>query len=118
MALTIYRGPFLPEESEEQWALSARERLRAKFVGLIGGLAERMEANGEYAEAGECYRRGIETDDLVEEFYQGLIRCHISMGRRAEALNVYRRLRNILSVTLSISPSPESEKLYASIRND
>ena len=117
-AMTLYRGPFLPEEAEEPWALSARERLRTKFVGYIGHLAEGMEENGKYAEAGECYRRGIETDDLVEQFYQGLIRCHISMGQRAEALNVYRRLRNILSVTLGISPSPASEKLFASIRSD
>ncbi len=117
-ALTLYRGTFLPEDEDAPWALSARERLRAKFVDYIGRLAGRIEAKGRYYEAGACYQRGIETDDLVEQFYQGLIRCHTAVGNKAEALNVYRRLHNILSVERGTAPSPESEKLYASIRGD
>ena len=43
------------------------------------------------------------------------MRCHQGMGRPAEALSVYRRMRHTLSVTLGITPSPQSEALHASL---
>jgi len=59
----------------------------------------------------ECYRRGIEADELAEEFYQGVMRCHAAMGRTAEGMAAYRRLRQTLSVVLGVQPSESSEQL-------
>jgi pentatricopeptide repeat protein len=55
--------------------------------------------------------RGLDADELAESFYQGLMRCHQRLGRPAEALSVYRRLRQTFSVVLGIKPSAETEEM-------
>ena len=114
--LCLYRGPFLPENEESPWAVSARERLRSKFVAYVARQGKRLEASGRHDLAAEYYRRGIEADELAEEFYQGLMRCHLQAGGVSDAMSVYRRLRQTLSVTLGIHPSPASQKLFQSLR--
>lgn len=61
-------------------------------------------------------QRGIEADDLVEVFYLGLMRCYRALGRPAEAMSTYRRLRQTLSVVLGITPSPAAEALAQELR--
>jgi LuxR family transcriptional regulator, maltose regulon positive regulatory protein len=116
LALDIYRGSFLPGEEEMSWTLSMRERARARFIGHVTARAAALEAQGQFERASAYYRRGIEVDDLAETFYQGLMRCHLRLGRMSEGMSVYRRLRQTLSVTLGVQPSPESQRLVDSIR--
>ncbi len=114
--LQLYEGSFLPEDAGESWALSMRERLRGKFVRHISRIGRQLEDGGSCAAAADYYHRGIEADDLAEEFYQGLMRSYARMDRHAEAMAVYRRLRQALSVQLGIPPSPASERLFRSLR--
>ena len=110
--LDLYRGHFLPEEFDTPWTVSMRERLRSQFLDYLSRIARRHESAERLENAILLYRKGIESDDLAEELYQGLMRCLMKQERRAEAMAVYRRLRQVLSVTLGIQPSPQSEKLF------
>jgi two-component SAPR family response regulator len=83
-ALSLYRGNFLPD-SEEPWTISLRERLRNKFIRSIIRLGRCLEETKKWKEAIECYKKGLEVDDLTEEFYQRLMACHQKLGQRAEA---------------------------------
>jgi LuxR family transcriptional regulator, maltose regulon positive regulatory protein len=67
-AIAYYRGSFLGDEPDAPWAVSARERLRVKFVGAASAPAKRQEKSGELASAVELYRRHIEVDELTEDF--------------------------------------------------
>jgi LuxR family maltose regulon positive regulatory protein len=116
-ALALYRGRFLPADTEEPWAVSLRERLHSLFMRYVLTRARRLQSSGNNPEALTCYARGIEADPLAEEFYQGLIRCYLDQGRVAEGLAAYRRLRQALSVTLGIIPSPTSETLHKALLN-
>jgi len=111
----VYRGPFLPAEADQPWSVPLRERLRARFVRYLRHRAARLETDGAWAHAAELYTRGIETDDLAEEVYQGLMRCCRALGRPAEGLAAYRRLRLMLSVVLGIAPTPDSDALYRAL---
>ena len=113
--LALYGGPFLAGDSDQPWSVPLRERLRTRFVQHLRRRAAQREGEGAWAAAAELYARGIETEDLAEELYQGLMRCHRALGRPAEGLAVYRRLRQILSVVLSIAPTAESDALYRSL---
>ena len=115
-ALALYRGNFLPDEAEEPWTVKARERLRAKFVRLVETAAQADEAAGHWEKARAHYLKGIEADDLVEAFHLGLMRCYRALGRPAEAMTAYRRLRQTLSVVLGIAPSPAAEALAQQLR--
>jgi pentatricopeptide repeat protein len=113
----LYRGPFLPADTDAPWSVSMRERLKARFVQIVVEYGEQLESSARWDEAADWYRRGLAADDLSESFYQGLMRCHLEAGRCAEGLSVFRRMRQILSVTLGIQPSVQSEALSRSLQN-
>jgi DNA-binding SARP family transcriptional activator len=113
--IALYGGSFLAGDSDQPWSVQLRERLRARFVQHLQRRAAQLEKQGAWANAATLYARGIETEDLAEELYQGLMRCHRELGRPAEGLAVYRRLRQILSVVLGIAPTAQSDALYRSL---
>jgi pentatricopeptide repeat protein len=104
-AAALYRGNFLPEESEQPWSVSLRERLRAKFLGTVDRHGQGLERAGQLDEATAFYLRGLDAEPLAESFYQGLMRCYARQGRHAEALGTYRRLTQMLCVVLGTRPS-------------
>ncbi|WP_143694662.1 BTAD domain-containing putative transcriptional regulator [Variovorax sp. JS1663] len=115
-ALALYRGAFLAEEEGESWPVPMRERLRGKFIQAVADHANALEHAQRHEEAVACYLRGLEADDVVEPFYQGLMRCYHRLDRLPEAVSAYRRLKQTLSVTLSLPPSAGTEKLYRTLR--
>jgi LuxR family maltose regulon positive regulatory protein len=110
-ALDLYRGSFLPGADETRLIVVARLKLRDKLARLVSALGRHLEEACEFEKALQCYRLGIESDELAEEFYQGVMRCHAAMGRTAEGMAAYRRLRQTLSVVLGVQPSASSEQL-------
>lgn len=115
-ALRLYQGHFLERESDEPWMLQARARLKSRFFRLITTLGQRWEQAGRWDQAISLYLRGLELDNLAEDLYRRLIYCHRALGQHAEALNVYRRCRDMLSIVLGTQPSQETEALYRSLR--
>jgi LuxR family maltose regulon positive regulatory protein len=115
-ALNLYQGGFLDHDQDAPWAVNMRERLRRKFVLAIGQQAQAYELSRDARSAIRLYLRGIDADELAEEFYRGLMRCHVRLGRRAEAMSIFRQLRLTLSVTVGLRPSSESQALFESTR--
>ena len=115
-ALALYRGPFMLEDLERSWAVSMRERLRSRYLLTVARQGARWRRAGEWEKARECYQRGIDVDNLAEEFYQSLMSCYLSNGRKAEALAVYDRLKKTFS-SLGVEPSPKTRDLLDSIRS-
>lgn len=116
-ALDLYRGPFLGADGGAPWAISLRERLRSRFLRATSLLCRGWMATGEMERAARAYERGLAVDDLAEDFYQGLMRCHQLLGRRVEALRVYERCRERLATTLGVSPSARTERLHQALRS-
>ena len=114
-ALSLYQGNFLEGDMGQPWAISCRERLLSKYLHLVKMVGHCREENGEWAEAADCYRKGLHTDDLVEEFYQRLMICYSHLGKRAEALALYNRCRNTLAATLGVAPSSKTKALLEKI---
>ncbi len=111
-ALEIYKGPFLRQDVKESWALSMNERLKSKFIFYISKLGDHWQKAGLWEEAVKCYLRGLEIDDLSEDFYRALMLCYQKLDRQAEAIAVFRRCQRILSNTLHIEPSAKTQSIY------
>ena len=116
--IDLYRGTFLAQEEDQPWVIASRERMRSKFIHAIGKLGSSFERAGRYESAIDLYVRGVEADPLVEPFYQGLMRCYDHLDRRSEAASTYRRLRQTLSLTLGVQPSAESQRLFATLKQN
>jgi ATP/maltotriose-dependent transcriptional regulator MalT/DNA-binding SARP family transcriptional activator len=110
-AVALYRGPFLGPEGSAEWAVSAAERLRSRFLRASGRLGRHWTESGDWERAIDAYERALAVEDLAEEFYQGLMTCHARLGRHAEALRAYARCRRALAATLGVEPSPATQAL-------
>ncbi len=115
-ALALYQGTFLSDDPGEPWAISYRERLRSKFLRSVSKLGSQLEGMGQIEKAIEHYEKALEVDHVAEEFYQRLMVCYQSEGRRAEALAIYNRCRSILQSVFGIEPSAKTRALYDTIR--
>ncbi|MCJ7494719.1 MAG: bacterial transcriptional activator domain-containing protein, partial [Deltaproteobacteria bacterium] len=114
-AIEMYGGSFLAGEFEQTWMVSLSERLRSKFLRCVNWLGHHWEQAGQWENATECYQRGLDMDDLSEEFYQNLMTCYQRLSREAEAIAVYHRCRKTLSSVLGIEPSAKTEAIYKSL---
>jgi LuxR family transcriptional regulator, maltose regulon positive regulatory protein len=110
--LKLYRGPFLAGDVEARWPIAAQNRITGRFHRFVLRLGDHWEHGGQWTRAAELYQHAIELDPLAESFYCRQMICMQAEGRQAEALEVFRRCRQILSVTLGISPAQETESVH------
>jgi len=116
-AFSLYGGHFLPGESAH-WAISTRERLRNKYIRLMGRAGAYYEDMREWEQAAAHYSKALETDDLVEEFYQRLMVCYDRLGHRAEALKTYQRCAAVLHASFGVIPSAVTRSLQEKISKE
>jgi LuxR family transcriptional regulator, maltose regulon positive regulatory protein len=117
-SFNLYKGDFLSADMDAAWAVSRRERLRGRFVQLVSDMASTYESAQDWENALRWYHKGLEVDDLAESFYQGVMRSDLALDKRAEGLSTFRRMRQVLSVTLGSAPSAASEALYRDLQSD
>lgn len=113
--LALYQGHYLGKEYSQPWSLNLRERLRSKYLRHVTDMAHYLEKNQRWEDAIVYYQKGLEVDDLAEQFYQSFMICYQQLGRRSEALAVYRRCRSALSIILGIEPSSVTESIRKSL---
>ena len=114
-AFALYRGPFLPDESEKPGYIACREQLRARLLRCLGRLAKGWEDASRGEAAADCYLRLIEADPLFEAPYRNLMLCYQRMGDTGEARAVYERLRTVLATRMKAAPSPETQAVFAAL---
>jgi DNA-binding SARP family transcriptional activator len=116
-AMQLYRGRFLEREGEPTWALGARDRFHSKYLRCAHSLGLSLERSGRWEDAATLYQRALELDGVAEGLYRRLMICYQRLGLQAEALDTYRRCREMLGVLLGAKPSMETESLHEGIRN-
>lgn len=97
--------------TEADWARTARERYRQRFVVAVGQLAARLEQHDDDEAAIALYQRALDIDPLAESLARRLVRLHADRGDRAEALRVLRGLCTLLRLDAGLGPSRETRAL-------
>jgi ATP/maltotriose-dependent transcriptional regulator MalT/DNA-binding SARP family transcriptional activator len=98
-AFRLYRGPFLAG-TDQPWAVSRREKLRAKFIHHLVDRGKALETEDRWQDAIACYLRGIDADEHVEIFHQQLIHCYRQQGRTEEAQDASDRRTRVAAAAL------------------
>jgi DNA-binding SARP family transcriptional activator len=111
-AVALYGGDLSIDEDREAWALAARERLLARFVGALAAQGAWLAGAGRWEEAAACYSRGLERDARAEELCLGLMHCCLALGRPVEGIAAYRRLERVLALQSHAVPSAAIQALY------
>lgn len=112
--LELYRGHFLHGETAS-WALSIRERLRARFLSLTERLGTLLEERGQVGEATQQYLRALEVEPVAEVMCRRVMMTYVRLGRRTEAIGVYQRFSQALHTKFGVPPTPETVSLYRDI---
>lgn len=115
-ALSLYAGHFLADQPEASWLLGPRQRLRSRLQRLTATLGEHLERGGEAPQARALYARAVELDPLDEESARRLMLLLQDAGESSAALEVYRALRQRLSVELGQPPSAQTQRLVERLR--
>ena len=112
----LYQGHFLQHETEKPWILKARQELRDRLLRAVRDAACECEHAHRWEDAANLYRSGLEIDSLNEGLYRGLMLCHQELGDHSEALQAYRRCREVLTRFLGVPPNAKTQALYHSVR--
>ncbi len=115
-AAGLYRAtPLMAGDDAGPRALTLGEQLKSSLLKSLKDAARDLEKRGDYEEAARLYELGIEVDVFSEGFYCSLMSCYKNLGRMAEAIDVYNRLKKILSVNFGIEPSKKTSALNATL---
>ena len=108
--LEHFKGPFLPEDEGPSWLLAGREAVAAAVRSTLLIAESLFEGNND-SKFLAALERAFSADPTSEDLARALMRSLIRSGQHAEALRVYRRLREMLSVVLGVTPAHETERL-------
>ncbi|MEV6524979.1 AfsR/SARP family transcriptional regulator [Longispora sp. NPDC051575] len=105
-ALGLWRGPALCDIGDGPMGKVIIARLDQALQQTYAALIERDIALGRSGEIIEDIEELTARYPLHEVFYDQLMRVLVTIGRPAEAVEVYRRARNMLALDYGIRPSP------------
>jgi DNA-binding SARP family transcriptional activator len=114
----LYRGDFLDIDQDYPWAEPLREQLRARYLRALRGWGQRLQQLDRHEEAAAAYHKGLEVNPLAEDCYCQLMCCLAALGRRTEAVLLYRRCCAVLQSELGLQPAPETRLLYLSLNQE
>lgn len=109
-ALELARGELL-DGLDDDWAILARERHRARVVEALERLAAAAEAAGRIDEAIALTERQVTRDPLAEDVCRRLLARLAASGNRAAAIRAYRSHSQRLHHQLGIAPSTATRAL-------
>jgi DNA-binding SARP family transcriptional activator len=115
-AIGLYRGDL--GVGADVHAIIERERLRALHLTLLARVADHHLQAGDHHEALRHARRLLYHDPCREDAHRLVMRCHVRLGERAQALRQYRICRQILEREFGAAPEPSTEALFARVRLD
>jgi DNA-binding SARP family transcriptional activator len=114
----LYRGDFLDADRGYPWTESLREQLRTRYLRVLRAWGQSLQQLDRYEEAAAAYHKGLDVNPLAEDCYCQLMCCLAVLGRRTEAVLLYRRCCAVLQNELGLQPAPETRSLYLSLRQE
>lgn len=100
-AIARYRGPYLLDAGDAEWAVWERDRLRGRYVRAATNSGEILLRIGQPEEAGERARRAMAADMWSEPAHLLLVKALTAAGDRlaaSRALNDYTELLSELGI--------------------
>lgn len=110
-ALRLYQAPLLGQEALHGLMHTARARLAMQHARLAQRQSERLLSEGRADEALQALQRALAHDPLNEPMHRALMRGHLQLGDRGEALRAYHRLRDLLWEQLAVEPAEATRAL-------
>jgi DNA-binding SARP family transcriptional activator len=115
-ALELYRGDFLSQVAEADWATTERNRLRTRFVQLSIHLGELLAGRGDHGPALAAVDPVLRMEPWNEDATVITMRCHARTGARSMAAAAYRSCAEALHREFGIAPAMQTTRVHEQIR--
>jgi DNA-binding SARP family transcriptional activator/Tfp pilus assembly protein PilF len=110
-ALALWKGPALPGVSG-RWVEQLRVSMERSHQDALAVWASLAIAEGDHAEAVEVLGSALVAYPVNESLHGHLLHGLHALGRTADALAAYQRLRERLSEELGVDPSPALRRRF------
>lgn len=110
----LYRGDLAIET--DIGSILERERLRARFLGLLAYLADAQYRAGDYSACLDQAWCLLGHDPCREDAHRVVMRCYVRRGERAAALRHYHTCEQILRAEFDAAPELATTALFDQIR--
>ena len=110
-AKDLYRGDFVEDLDQDEWALVEREELRREYLHSLKLVADLHLTRQEYQRAIAGFRKLLAHDNLQESAHRGIMRAYARSGRRSDALRHYQELVRLYHEELSAAPDMATRAL-------
>jgi DNA-binding SARP family transcriptional activator len=114
-ALALVHGEVLEDEPYASWAEDLRGTYRGRVLGAYLDAAEAALAECDYAPALAHAQAAIGLDRFAERAHRTTMLALYALGRPHEALDAYRRVRELLASELGLEPTAETRALEAAV---
>jgi DNA-binding SARP family transcriptional activator len=115
-AIGLYAGDLTPAAGASPRTALERERLRATCCRVLIRLADISFLRGNFAASLQHAMQLLERDACREDAHRMVMRCHVRLGARSQALRQYHTARAILRTELDADPEPATLALFEAIR--
>ncbi len=112
--LQLYTGDLL-EGNYSDWALRARERLRARYLESCAWLMRYYQDHATPEKSLGWGDKILALDPLREEIHRAMMRLYLATGQRGPALRQYENCRRLLAAELGVEPMEETQAVYTQI---
>jgi predicted ATPase/DNA-binding SARP family transcriptional activator len=114
-AVSLYRGDFVADLADDEWAAIRREELRRAYQEAAILLSELLIEAGDYHRSEAHLRNLLDADPLLEQAHRGLMRCYAGLGEQGLAKKQFEEVVELLQAELGVEPSVETTDLYQSL---
>jgi len=115
-ALQLYGGD-LCLETDVQFVIR-RENLRARYLRILARLADHHYRHEDYPECLSYALKLLIGDPCREDAHRLIMRCHLRLGERSQALRQYRLCQEVLRREFDAQPELATTELFDQIRVD
>jgi len=105
----LYAGELLKGKAFE-WAIPIRRRLEQQYIEQLEAAYRRRLANDRPLDSLHDLGVILKLDPLREDIHHEMIRLHIELGNKNEALRQYRRLEKLLQQELGTKPDSQMKE--------
>ena len=102
----------------DDWVLPEQETLREARIIAMERLVAFHRVEGHLSQAINWAQRALKLDPLREHLHLAIIECRQAMGDRALAIRQYQVCADVLRREIGVAPSPQVQRLFASLSDD
>jgi DNA-binding SARP family transcriptional activator len=115
-AVDLYRGDLSQSAGKVSDVALERERLRATYGRVLIWLADDAFALNAFEASLEHALALLAHDPCREDAHRLVMRCHMRLGERSQAMRHYQTAKAILRAELEADPEPATTALFEEIR--